>query len=238
VANGAEIRLRSTAALWITPDNELRVMVLSGGAQIGGFALPAGFTTKVSLTPDGKGITGPWQNVRPMTGGERSVLQLLENLPDNVMSYAIEIPSEAEVQQTLVAIASSGPGATTGPASGRADCSRLQPTSPLGGMAFDEETFYWDGALGANDYRVNIYNESGALVRSLTTNSDNTALSVNVSPDSLGAGFSFAWEVEALVDDAVACTTARVPVLRQAGVQLAGEGNGGDPDNVGENPWD
>lgn len=238
VANGAEIRLGSTAALWISSENEMHVMVLSGGAQVGNVPLPAGFTTKAALTADGRAVDGPWQNVRPMTDGERAILQRLELLPVDVMSYAIEIPSQADVQQTLIAISSSGAGASSGPASGRAECDRLQPTSPLGGMAFNQETFYWDGALGANDYRVNLYNEGGAQIGSFSTNSDNTALTINVSPDAIGAGFSFAWEVQALVDGQVACTSARIPVLRQAGVQLAGEGDGGDPDNVGQGPWD
>lgn len=240
VANGADIRISSTIALWITPDGEIRVLVLSGAAQIGNLALPAGFTSKAQLSADGRTIAGPWQNVRPMTPGERGVLLGLEQLPPDIMSYAITIPTEEAIQQTLVALASSVGGARAGAASGQADCTRFKPTSPLGGMAFDEETFYWDGALGANNYRVNIYNEAGGLAGSFATNSENTALSINVSADALGEGISFGWEVEALVDNAIACTTGRIPVLRAAGAQLAGGAGGGDPDNPGNdpNPWD
>jgi hypothetical protein len=233
VANGAEIRISSTIALWITSLNELRVLVLSGSAQIGNLALPPGFTTKAELSDDGRTIAGPWQNVRPMTPDERAVLQGLQHLPPGVMSYAVNIPSEDDVQQTLIALASSVGAASAGAASGQADCARFKPTSPLGGMGNGNETFYWDGALGANNYRVNIYNESGAQVGSFATNSENTALTIDTSSNAIGAGASFGWEVEALVDNAIACTTGRVSVLRDATARLAGGAGGGDNDNPG-----
>lgn len=233
-ANGAEIRISSTIVMWITPDNELRVMVLSGGARIGNLSLPPGFTTKAKLSADGSSIDGPWQNVRPMTPDERAVLQGLQHLPEGVMSYAVNIPTADDVQQTLVALASAAGGARAGAASGKADCSRFKPTSPLGGMAFGTQTFYWDGAQGANNYKLNIYNESGAQVGSFATNSDNTALTIDTSASTIGEGFSFSWEVEAYVDNALACTTAQVPVLRASGAQLAGSGGGGsNPSNPG-----
>ena len=233
VANGAHIRISSTVALWITADNELRVLVLSGSAQIGNLNLPAGFTTKAQLSADGLSIVGPWENVRPMTDDERQVLMPLEGFPGVLLNYALEIPTQADIQQMLVALAQANVqgGAQSGPASGQANCSRFKPTSPLGGMAFGNETFYWDAALGANNYRLNIYNNSGAPVGSFETGSENTALTVDVSSGSIGDGISFAWEVVALVNNNIACTTARVPVLRESGVQQAGGGGGGGQNN-------
>ena len=233
VANGAEIRISSTLAMWITSQNEMRVMVLSGGAQVSTLPLPPGFTTKAELSADGNTVAGPWQNVRPMTPDERAILEGLQHLPPGVMSYAVSIPTEADVQQTLVALASSVGATQAGAASGQAQCDRFKPTSPLGGMGNGSETFYWDGALGANNYRVNIYNEAGAAVGTFSTNSENTALTIDTTANALGAGSSFAWEVEALVDNAIACTTARVPVLRDATARLAGGAEGGSTDNPG-----
>jgi hypothetical protein len=210
-------------------------MVLSGSAKIGNLNLPAGFTTKALLSADGRTIAGAWENVRPMTDGERQALLPLEGFPGALMSYVLEIPTASDIQETLVALAQAGVagGATTGPASTQANCSRFRPTSPLGGMAFGNETFYWDAALGANNYRINFYNEAGSQVGSFSTGSENTALTVDVSSGSIGDGTSFAWEVQALVNDNLACTTGRVPVLRESGVQQAGGGGGGNNDNPG-----
>jgi hypothetical protein len=234
--NGVDIRLDSTMALWITPDNEMRVLVLEGAAQIGNLSIPEGFTAKAPLSEDGHSVIGSWES-RAMTPDERAILMPLENLPIEPLNNPINIPSEDDVRQTLAALSASNIGeAQVGPASGAADCSRFRPTSPLGGIAFGTTTFYWDAALGADNYRVNIYNNTGAPVGSFTTNSANTALSVDTSAAGIGDGFDFTWEVEALVNNQVACTTSRVPVLREAGTTTVGTGGDEEPENPGQGP--
>lgn len=235
VVNGAQIRISSTIALWITELRELRVLVLNGSAQIGNLNLPAGFTSKALLSEDGRSLAGAWENVRPMTEGERQALLALQDIPGDVLSYVIEIPTDEDVSSTLAALAQSAAsgGARSGNVSG-ADCGRFRPTSPLDGLAFGNTTFYWDAALGANDYRLNIYNDAGTLVSSTSTGSDNTALTVDTGSGSIGDGITFSWEVEALVNNGVACITARVPLPRASAPQLAGGGGGNDDaDNPG-----
>lgn len=236
--NGADIRVDSTIALWVTPDNEMRVLVLEGSAQIGNLSVPEGFTVKAPLSDDGHSVTGPWESLRAMTPDERAVLSLLENVPGDPLNANIEIPTEEDIQETLAALSATNIGeARVGPASGAADCSRFRPTSPLGGIAFGTTTFYWDAALGADNYRINIYNNSGAQVGSFMTNSANTALSVDTSAGGIGDGFDFTWEIEALVNNQVACTSSRVAVLREAGAATVGSG-GDDTDNPGSgNQW-
>jgi hypothetical protein len=236
--NGEDIRLDSTMALWITPDNEMRVMVLEGAAQIGNLSIPAGFTAKALLSEDGHSVSGPWENMRAMTPDERAILTPLENLPVESLNNNISIPTEGAIQEMLAALSASNIGeARAGTASGDADCSRFRPTSPLGGLAFGPTTFYWDAALGADNYRINIYNESGTQVGTFVTNSANTAISVDTSAATIGDGLNFTWEVVALVNNQVACTSSQVVVLREAGASTVGSGGGdGDDDGGGGGP--
>jgi len=51
-------------------------------------------------------------------------------------------------------------------------------------------------------------------VRSFEVSALSTTFSVNTTSAALGAGSSFGWDVDALVDGQVACTTGRVSVVR------------------------
>jgi LysM repeat protein len=99
------------------------------------------------------------------------------------------------------------------------DCSRFRASSPLDGLSYPSTTFYWDGATGATGYRVNLFNldeKNGALVGSFLSQDNSTNLTADVSIEAVGYGFSFAWEVEALYNGQVACTSPRHDVPRQA----------------------
>jgi hypothetical protein len=233
--NGAEIRLGSTIALRITEDNHLQVIVLNGPVRLGTLTLPTGFTVSAPLSEDGLTLSGPWANARPLTEEELAALQLLELLSDDVLGYVITLPTQEDIQNSIVLFSRSsggGQATTTGVAAGNVDCSRFRVTSPTDGLPFGVATFYWDAALGADNYRLNIYDANGALVGSYQTNSTNTALSVDTSGPAIGDGLAFSWEVQALYNNQVACTTARISGLRAAGALPAG-GAGGDPDNPG-----
>jgi hypothetical protein len=229
--NGVDIRIDSTIALWITPDNEMSLMVLEGSVQLGPLSVPEGFTAKAPLSEDGRTVNGAWENLRAMTPGERAILMPLENIPAEPLNTNINIPTEQDVQETLAALSASNiGGARVG--TGAADCDLFRPTSPLGGIAFGTTTFYWDAAQGADNYRINIYDNTGAQVGSFMTNSPNTAFSLDTSAGAIGNGFDFSWEVEALVNNQVACTSSRVAVLRESGTTTVGTG-GGDTDSPG-----
>jgi LysM repeat protein len=107
------------------------------------------------------------------------------------------------------------------------DCTRFKATSPLDGFAYGTNTFYWDAAAGADGYRVNVYNvdeKGGALVNAFTTSGSNTNLTADITVESSGYGFLFAWDVQALLNGQVACTSARYSIPRApqpAGVQAS-----------------
>lgn len=96
------------------------------------------------------------------------------------------------------------------------DCSRFRATSPLDGLANGSNVFYWDAAPGATSYRVNIYNLElgGALMASYETSGVLTRLQGDVSDGAVGGGFHFAWEVQAMVSDHIACSSPRLAMLR------------------------
>lgn len=233
--NGVDLRVRSTVALRTTDDNKMQVIVLSGGAYIGSLSIPAGFTMSVPLSEDGRSPAGDWENFRPLDGQELQQLAFMSSLPgaDFLHGGGITIPTQRDIQSTLASLNSGGGGTSSGsagPAAGQANCERFQPTSPLDGLAFGTTTFYWDAAPGATTYRLKIYSSGGTLLNSFDTTTDNTSLTVDTTSGSIGDGSLFGWEVDALVNGQVACTSGRVTIPRaSAPVQVGGTGNSGAP---------
>jgi hypothetical protein len=213
-ANGTDIRFTSTVVLRLD-SGLLRVYVLDGSATLGSVTVPAGFTIQAALGPDGT-VAAPWTALRAITDEERNFLTALEILPVNALYSAVKVPSQAQINEILAAINASSTSQTiAGPAQGRANCRAFRPTSPLSGMPNGESVpFYWDGAPGATAYRLNFYDTAGVRVRSFEVSALSTTFSVNTTSAALGAGSSFGWDVDALVDGQVACTTGRVSVVR------------------------
>jgi len=79
-----------------------------------------------------------------------------------------------------------------------------------------DQPFYWDGAAGATNYSINIYDETGSQVGNALINSNTTTAILNTTPAGIGNGGTFSWEVQALVDGEIACTSGRVTVVRDA----------------------
>jgi hypothetical protein len=122
--------------------------------------------------------------------------------------------------QTLAAIQGGGRGggggvvgSTTIGGAGNANmCRNFKPTSPFVRLPYTTLPFYWDGAAGATNYRLTIYHENGNVVYQRTTNGGETSLPVDAG--GLGPGTNFTWQVEALVNGQVACTSALVSIAR------------------------
>lgn len=93
------------------------------------------------------------------------------------------------------------------------DCVPFRATSPLDGLSYGNATFYWNPAPGATSYRVNISGESGSF--SFPAAGSSSSLTVNVTIEGIGYGFSFSWNVDALLNGQVMCSTPRVTIPRQ-----------------------
>ncbi len=99
------------------------------------------------------------------------------------------------------------------------DCRPFRATSPLDGLNYGSNTFYWDGAVGVTSYRVNIYGideAGGRLVRSFDSRGTVTNLTADITVQTTGYGFKFAWDVQALLNGVVVCNSARATVPRGA----------------------
>lgn len=99
------------------------------------------------------------------------------------------------------------------------DCAPFRATSPLDGLKFGQNTFFWDAAPGATSYVVNVFNEDekgGGRVASFSTGAGQTSLTANITVETVGFGFAFSWEVQALFNGQVACTSQRYRVPRGA----------------------
>jgi hypothetical protein len=235
--NGIDIRIASTIALRVLPDNNLQLIALDGGAYSGSVSIPAGLTMTIPLSADGRSPAGFWTGQRAISDEERSFLLALEQVAPDAWHYAIHIPTQAEIAALLGQLRGAGGGTgARGPAAGQADCSRFRPTSPLDGMAFGSTTFYWDGAPGATQYRLNILSAGGSVVRTVEIPAQNTSVSTDTG-GGLGDGNVFTWYVEALVNGQLACASQQVTIPRASGVLPVGAGGGGAEATPTACPW-
>lgn len=197
-ANGADIRIGSTIVL-TTKGGKLNLMTLHGAAEVDGLTVPAGYGVESPLIDEN--TTGDFGGFHLLTQEELDQLKVLEQLPDNVLNYSLNLPDVEKIQQSQ-----SGGNA---PAAGQAECSAFKPTSPLDGLAFGVNTFYWDAAAGATSYRLTVPG-----VGSVETLAPNTNASLDLA--SAGNNPQMSWYVEALVNGEVACISPTVTIGREA----------------------
>lgn len=234
--NGIDILFSGTIALRMLPDQVMQLVVLSGSANSSRISIPPGFTMTIQLNGAGNEPAGSWTALRPITNDERGFFGVLELMPSAGLYSAMTVPTEEQVTTTLQTINQQAAGATvsTSDASGPSgSCEGFRPTSPLDGLAFGSTDFYWDGAQNVTQYRVNIYRD-GELARSETIDAFTTSTAIDTSSGGIGDGASYGWNVEALADGEVVCTTGTVTLLRSAAAQAAGggdDGGGGGDDN-------
>lgn len=99
------------------------------------------------------------------------------------------------------------------------DCTKLRATSPRDGLAFGDNTFYWDPVPGVTGYRVNVYtadvNSGNRLVATFNAAAPATNLVGSVGSNA-GPGLRFSYEVQALVGNTVVCQTPPVTLFREA----------------------
>lgn len=216
--NGADITISSSVLIRTTDENTLELIVLDGKAVVSNLTIPAGYKSIVPLNANGDDpatieplalVSGKWQACQPLTEEERATLQTYSTIPASLLSYAITVPEQADgncPQQGQITTNAQTQNNTQ--TNRNVDCSNFRPTSPLSGASFGLNTFYWDPAPGATSYRVKLYNINGAYAGAAETSGSGTSLSLDTSI--AAGGYSFTWEVEALVNGQVACTSSSV----------------------------
>jgi hypothetical protein len=203
-ANGVDVQLGSTLVLQTTDKNTFQIATIDGTGRVGNTVIPPGFMTEAPLDDNGD-VNGRFGAVVPVPKTQLDQWQVLENIPLDTLTYGINVPNN---------VASIAPRPTPIPTTttpinntGKADCTNFKATSPLDGLAYGVNTFYWDAAPGATSYRLNVV--GFGTIDSSTT---------NVTYDLFNAGqqFQMSWFVQALVNGQVACTTPTVTVPREA----------------------
>ncbi len=209
-ANGADIRIGSTIALRTPDGSQMQIMTISGEATVGGITIPRGYMLTVPLDENGQIINNfDETDLTPIPQELLDDLQWLEGLPNEVLNYPIvvnnfEPPPLSQLQQVQIPLPQGGSFIPNS----QADCSGFRATSPLDGLNYGMNTFYWDPAPGATSYRVNVQGAGSREVDASTT---------SAQFDISGAGFSpeLTWSVEALVNGVVVCASAPVTIPRQ-----------------------
>ncbi len=202
-ANGVGVELGSTLVLQTTDQKTFKIATIDGTGRVGNVVIPAGFMTEAPIGDDGD-VNGRFGAVVPIPKSELDELQVLEDIPQDTLNYTVNVPNNVAV---IAPRPTPIPTSSTPNTTGGADCSNFKATSPLDGLAYGVNTFYWDPAPGATSYRLNVVGFG-------TKDSSST----NVTYDLFEAGqqFQMSWFVQALVNGQVACTSQIVTVPRQA----------------------
>lgn len=203
-ANGANIRISSTIALRTTENNQLQIMTISGEAEVNGVIIPAEYTASFQLSEDGQSIGELLDGPRPLMQQELDDLQWLEGIPLDVLNYPIIIRNAPLSQQIEIDV----PANTNGGPSTPVDCSNFKATSPLDGLAYGLNVFYWDAAPGATSYVVNV---DGVGTKEVA------APNTTVTFDIASAGFNpqMTWSVQALYNGSVVCSSQAITIPRE-----------------------
>ncbi|MBI1277294.1 MAG: SH3 domain-containing protein [Anaerolineaceae bacterium] len=202
-ANGVDVQLGSTLVLQTTDKNKFQIATIDGTGRVGNLVIPAGFMTEAPMGDDGN-VNGRFGAVLPIPKSELDKLQVLENIPPDILNYEVNVPNNAVV---IAPRPTPVPTSATPNTTGSADCANFKATSPLDGLNYGVNTFYWDPAPGATSYRLNVVGFG-------TKDSSST----NTTFDLFDAGqqFQMSWFVQALVNGQVSCTTPTVTVPREA----------------------
>ncbi|MEP6985605.1 MAG: SH3 domain-containing protein, partial [Chloroflexota bacterium] len=206
-ANGANVHIGSTVAFRTIEGNQMQIFTLHGQAKVNGITIPIGFVTTVKLSDDGKTVVGEPGKPRPITQDELNQLQWLELIPDDVLNYPITVQDHMYVPPPTAVPNTITGGGDAHPVTA-VNCGPFKATSPLDGLNFGMNSFYWDAAPGATSYRVNV---QGAGSK------ETTAPTTNANFDISGAGFNptLSWSVDALFNGVVVCSTSTITIPRQ-----------------------
>jgi hypothetical protein len=130
----------------------------------------------------------------------------LELIPTDILNYPIIVPDDQYVPPPPTTVPTGNQ--TGGQTTIAVNCKPFKATSPLDGLNYGMNTFYWDAAPGATTYRVNVDGAGSKEVDAPTT---------NASFDISSAGFNpqLSWSVDALVNGVVVCSTATITIPRQ-----------------------
>jgi len=219
--NGSEVRFGSTIIVWQTEANTLAAAVLDGVMYFGDLIIPTGFMVTAQIDLNTGDIVGGWGQLQPMSQDLLDKLTGLGDIPQNLLHYPIQLPTQADIQNYLASLnqgnqppaqAGSTQEAVAIPSGG---CVTL--LSPREGLAYGPTHFYWTGLPGAASYVVNFYDENMVPLATYPSNGAENSAVGNTSLVRPGYVFWFYWEVVALdAHGNPICVSERLRQLRAA----------------------
>ncbi|MFW5691396.1 MAG: SH3 domain-containing protein [Chloroflexota bacterium] len=207
--NGAEVRLSSTMLVRVLPGDEfMEITALAGEVEIDGVTVPAGFRTVVCLSPeDNRGLDGQANDrvvtcapTEPEAVIDYSGICSLGDIPPDLLNYPVPVNCDTGIELP--------PPPDDDGDTFIIDCSTLRQTSPLGQAPEGFSPFYWDGVTNATGYRVTVFRQDGTVLGTFETDGATTTATVGW----LEFLQNYTWEVDALLNDRVVCSTAPAAV--------------------------
>jgi hypothetical protein len=216
--NGAEVGVGSTISFKQTGDATGVIVVQEGSLTLpDGTVVEAVQSVDVDLDEEGA-ITG-FGDPRPPTDEELSWGAIADTALA-VLFGELEIEITPPTPTPTPRPSGSGSGDSSQTTGTSVDCRNFRATSPLNGLAYGINTFYWDAAPGAEQYRVTVFNDGesdkGTFTQQFFADAPDTMVTGSIDQGSIGGGFQFSWIVEALVNGRVICTSQRVFTERAA----------------------
>jgi hypothetical protein len=208
-ANGADFTIGSTIALKDLGNGMFTITVIEGSLTTeDGQVVEAGQTIVGVVDEDGNWVE--WLEIRDATEEELGYAPTI-NLALEELGLVDEEPEIIFTGQGAIDV---GGGACTG----------FGPTSPLGGLAYGVNLFYWDAAPGADAYRVIATNLNTRQTQSTDVAAPTTTTTLSLTRETIGDGYNFAWEVQALRNGRVICGGQVVTIQREAPPVAGGPG--------------
>lgn len=95
--NGANFNIGSTVT-FRTTENGLHVSTADGHVESNGVVIPAGFSREVALDDEGLIIEDSWSEPELFEEEDLETLQFLEEFPDEVFAYEVDLPTEEDLE--------------------------------------------------------------------------------------------------------------------------------------------
>lgn len=208
--NGAEISVGSFITLRNTAPDAFALTVIEGHVENeGGDIIETGETIPGKM--DDSGTIIDWGDKRPATEDE---LYLGELFDEEEVLIDLGIEEEATNIGTF-------------------SCGGFASTSPTLGLGYGFNQFFWNPASGnITNYRVVVVNQETGGSVSADTQGTETSLGLNLTQETIGGGFNFAWYVQALRNGTVVCTSATIALQRGSEVIAPPAGGGAIPFNA------
>jgi hypothetical protein len=219
-ANGAKVRISSTALLELIAPDIMQITMLDGLGWVNNLRVPAGWKAQIDLDPEGgvseptqlvglPEIQGLWTNCEPLSADDLARIESLTTVPAGLLNYQITVPiSGAGACVPADAPTSASTQSQTG------ICNGLSLLGPFENITPRPTTFRWTRLQAATDYELVFYSVFTGQVAG-TFRTPDTNLTVTLGQVSTGSEMQ--WEVRAYRDNDYLCVTPRTPVITLLG---------------------